>query len=155
MLISCLYLLCATFSGEPHLEFLKLDQNCLSAIFRFTWSVWAFASTCTCCYTHITTLVRASFQSDCYTPEAFAFLHPFAFIAYFEGEWQFFSDWCVHVSTRGTDRSHNFKGRIYTLILLSACIHLWGCIISMGVAPWVAFARCVEPLPLLEGLAVF
>jgi len=36
--------------------------------------------------THITAPVRASFQSDCYTPEASAFLHPFAFIAYFEGE---------------------------------------------------------------------
>jgi hypothetical protein len=70
---------------NPFLELLKLDQNCLSVIFCLTWSVWAFASTCICCYTHITVPVRASFQSDCYTPEASAFLHPFVFIAYFEG----------------------------------------------------------------------
>ena len=36
--------------------------------------------------THITTPIRASFQSDCYTLEAPAFLRPFAFIASFEGE---------------------------------------------------------------------
>ena len=40
----------------------------------------------------------------------------------------------MHVSTRGRERSHNSKGRVYTFILLSASIHLGDCICSQGVA---------------------
>ena len=72
-LISWLYLLCATFSGEPLLELLKLDQNCLSVIFHLDQFEHLLALIFVA--THITAPVRASFQSDCYTPEASAFLH--------------------------------------------------------------------------------
>jgi hypothetical protein len=89
-LISCLYLLCATFSGEPLLELLKLDQNCLNVIF-VSLDQFKHLLALTFVATHITAPVRVSFQSDYYTPEASAFLHPLAFIAYFEGERQFFS----------------------------------------------------------------
>ena len=58
----------------------------------------------------------------------------------------------MHISTRGRDRSHNSKGRVIHLV---ECMHLGDCICSGGVASEFFFARCVEPLPLLEGLAVF
>jgi hypothetical protein len=35
-LISSLYLLCGTFSGESLLKLLKIDPKCLNAIFHFT-----------------------------------------------------------------------------------------------------------------------
>ena len=58
----------------------------------------------------------------------------------------------MHVSTRGRYVSHNSKGRVIHLV---DCMHLGDCICSGGVALWVGFARCVEPLPFLEGLDVF
>ena len=60
----------------------------------------------------------------------------------------------MHVSTRGRDRSHNSKGENLYIHLVE-CIHSFGRLhLLKGSHIRIAFARCVEPLPLLEGLAV-
>jgi hypothetical protein len=146
---------------NPFLNCLKLIQTCLIVIFCFTWSVWAYASTCTYCYTHMTAPTRASFQSDCYNSWSFCISASFAFMTCCKGELQsLVLAWCVHVLTRGRD-STRLKGERHKTEEISnlphgECMHSSGRLhLFRGNCIWVASARCVEPLPLMEDLDIF
>jgi hypothetical protein len=86
----------------------------------------------------------------------------FALMACFNGELQsLVLAWCVHVSTRGRDSTQlqggetHKRGEIPNLPHI-ACMHSSGRLhLFRGRCIWVASARCVEPVPFVEGLAVF
>ena len=143
----------------------KIGSKCFAIHNCTLWSGWAFASLQIYCLTHMTVSLRAFFHSEWYTPEASAFSAslcifsiPWGGVAVFGLE----LDKCIYQQGGECVTQTTLRGRMFLQGGVSTQresmllrVHTFERLhLFRGSSFWVGFARCVEPLPLLEGLPV-